>query len=63
VLAALRQGLTAIRFTGPKAVAAKLAEIAAQRGATLFRGEIESLELLEAAKPEAALRAWLARPS
>ena len=29
----------------------------------LKQNEIESLDLLEAAKPEAALRAWLARPS
>lgn len=63
VLAALRQGLAAIRFTGPEAVAATLAEIAAEQGATLLCGELESLDLLEAAKPEAALRAWLARPS
>lgn len=63
VLAALRQGLLAIRFTGSKAVAAKLAEIATQQGATLVCGAIESLDLLKTAEPEVALRAWLARPS
>jgi acyl-CoA reductase-like NAD-dependent aldehyde dehydrogenase len=60
VLLALRLGLRRVRFTGRKAVAEKLAAIAGQSGATLVTGRLRALDLLDAADPEAACRAWLA---
>ncbi len=58
-LAALRQGTRAILFRGPAPVAAKLAEIAAQRGATLLRRRPRALDLAGLADAEAALRRYL----
>ncbi len=60
-LAALRQGLPLVRFTGARATAVKLAAIAARRGASLdtLRGPV--LDLLDRPDAAAACRAWLAR--
>ena len=58
-LAALRQGVPAIRFTGRPDVAAKLTAIAAQRSQRVLRHELPSLDLLHRADPSTALAAWL----
>ena len=58
-LAALRQGARAIRYSGPKATAEKLAAIAGQYGARLETGRIEAHDLRGAADSAAACRAWL----
>jgi hypothetical protein len=61
VLAALRHGLKRVRFDGPDAVAARLADIAAQRGAAIERGALEpALDLIDRDDPEALCRAFLA---
>ncbi|MBI3453192.1 MAG: hypothetical protein HY057_10295 [Rhodospirillales bacterium] len=60
VLGALRYGLKTLRFTGPHAAAAKLAEIAAASGARLIAGEIPALDLHGRDNAEAVCRAWLA---
>ena len=59
VLAALRQGLPRVRFTGPKAVAEKLAAIAEAQGATLVTGRLRALDLHGVADPQTACRRWL----
>ena len=59
VLAALRQGASAIRFSGSKATAAKLAAIAEHYGARLETGRIKALDLRGEADPLAACRTWL----
>ena len=59
VLAALRQGAEAVRFSGSKATAAKLAAIAEASGARLVTGRIKAHDLRGLADPEAACRAWL----
>jgi hypothetical protein len=61
VLAALRQGLPRVRFTGPAAAAARLADIAAQCNAALERGPLApALELLDQPDPASLCRAFLA---
>lgn len=60
VMGALRQGLKAIRFTGPAPVAAKLAELAAAHGATLITDRVPALDLRDTRDPLAACRTWLA---
>ena len=61
VLAALRNGVLRVRFDGPDAVAARLADIAGQRGAVIERGALEpALDLLGRDDAEAACRAFLA---
>lgn len=70
VLAALRSGLKSVRFTGRKAVAAKLAEIATAHGAELLTGRQRALDLGPdsdggadgSAGLEAACRRWLSGP-
>ncbi len=59
VLAALRMGLTRVRFTGRKTVAGKLAAIAEAYGAELVTGRLDALDLRLATDPAAACRAWL----
>ena len=59
VLAALRQGLSRVRFTGRKAIAAKLAAIAEAQGAELVTGRLRALDLRGEVDPETACRAWL----
>ena len=63
VQAALRHGLTHVCFRGDRAVAARLADIARQYGATLHRKMPTALDLLDADDPPAACRAWLAAGS
>ncbi|MBV9901438.1 MAG: hypothetical protein JOZ90_10120 [Alphaproteobacteria bacterium] len=61
VLAAFRHGLRRVRFTGSDEAAARLADIAAQYGAVLERGALApTVDLCDAAEPEAACRAFLA---
>lgn len=57
-LAALRQGVPAIRFTGRADVADKLTAIAAQRGQRVVRAELPALDLLLEADPDGALARW-----
>jgi hypothetical protein len=59
VQAALRQGLKHVCFRGPKAVAARLADIARQGGAALYRKRPRALDLCGRADADAACRAWL----
>jgi len=59
VLAALRQGATAVRFTGSKSAAAKLAAIAESYGARLETGRTTALDLRGEADPLSACKAWL----
>ena len=58
-LAALRQGVPAIRFTGRADVADKLAAIAAQRGQRVLRSELPALDLLHRTDSNTALALWL----
>ena len=58
-LAALRQGAKAVRYTGSKATAAKLAAIAEQLGARLETGRLEAHDLRRESDPEAACRSWI----
>jgi hypothetical protein len=61
VLAALRQGLRRVRFTGPTATAERLADIAAQCHAVLEREPLEpALDLLDQDDPAPLCRAFLA---
>ena len=59
VQAALRQGLTRVCYRGPSPVARRLAEIAGQYAATLYRKMPLALDLLHVDDPHAACRAWL----
>ena len=61
VLAALRQGAKAVRYTGPKKTARKLADIAEQSGARLETGRLDAFDLRSEADPGVACRAWLDR--
>lgn len=56
--AALRQGLRHICFRGSRSVAGRLADIAAQSGATLHRSRPKALDLLHVEDPLAACRRW-----
>jgi hypothetical protein len=59
VQAALRQGLPHVYYSGPEAVARRLADIAGQLGATLHRKRPPALDLLYCDNAEAACRKWL----
>lgn len=59
VLAALRQGIKRVRFTGRPAVAAKLSALARRQGAEMVRGRWRACDLLEDPDPAAACRRWL----
>jgi fructose/tagatose bisphosphate aldolase len=59
-LAALRQGLKRIRFTGSTSTAAKLSGIARRQGAELERGRLMALDLLDNPDIEGACHRWLA---
>jgi hypothetical protein len=62
VLAALRQGLPRVRFTGPAATAERLGDIAGQCNAKIERGPLEPvLDLLDRPDPVALCRAFLAQ--
>ncbi len=62
-MAALRAGWQTVRFSGPEKVRRKLADIAAETGARLADEPeaAEALDLLDAANPDAACRAFLDR--
>ncbi len=60
VMAALRQGLKRVRFTGRKSTARSLAELAAQYDAEIVTGAFRAHDLLDQPEPEAACRRWLA---
>lgn len=63
VMAALRLGFRRVRFTGRRAVAQRLAGLAAAYGAELVSGRVRTLNLLDLPDPGAACAAWLgARP-
>ncbi len=59
-MAALSAGVRSVRFTGRKAVTAKLAEIATAQGGELVTGRLLALDLLNEPDPAAACRRWLA---
>jgi hypothetical protein len=59
VLAGLRVGWKRVLFTGEAELAAKLADIAGQSGATLLTRRPEALDLEGERDPRAACRAWL----
>ena len=59
VMAALREGLKTLRFTGPEAIAAKLSDMARASGARLIKSEIPALDLRSERDPIEAARAWL----
>ncbi|MBI1206351.1 MAG: hypothetical protein GC191_03565 [Azospirillum sp.] len=61
VLAALREGIRDIHFTGRDDVAARLADIAGQHGAVLHRLLPEALDLRHCRDPAARCRNWLSR--
>jgi hypothetical protein len=62
VLAALRHGITRVRFSGPDAAAVRLADIASQYGAVLECHAVgDRLDLLDVPDPAAACRVWLSR--
>lgn len=58
-LAAIRHGVKAVRIDAPDDVRAKIADIAAQAGATVDTAERERLDLLNVDDPLAACRDWL----
>lgn len=59
VLSALRQGAAAVRYTGTKATAAKLAAVAEQTGARVVTGRLKAFDLRGEAEPWAACRSWI----
>lgn len=59
VLAALRQGAKAVRFGGPKRIAAKLVAIAQRDGARVETGRLKAFDLRGEANPRAACRSWI----
>ncbi len=61
VMAALRQGLKRVRFTGPKSAATTLRALAGQYDAEIMTGALRAHDLMDQAEPEAACRRWLAR--
>jgi hypothetical protein len=61
VQGALREGLADLVFTGPAATAARLADIARQQGARLYRRRPESLDIAQPERALSACREWLGR--
>jgi len=62
VLAALGQGLPALRFTGPRKVAQRLSEICDGVGVELLTGPLKTIDLGTESAPESACRSWLSEP-
>jgi hypothetical protein len=60
-LAALRQGIEAVRVEAPARVRAGIADIARQSGGALVTGRVVALDLAAAGEPLAACRAWLGK--
>jgi len=62
-LAALRHGIKRVRFTGTDTACAPLRDIAQQLGAEIETGSApDALDLRDEPDPEAAARAYLAKP-
>lgn len=61
VLAALRQGIERVRFTGRASVVSKLTATARRQGAEVVGRRLNACDLLDAPDPAAACRRWLAR--
>src|SRR5690554_1036183 len=61
VQAALRQGLTDLAYSGPRATAQRLRDIAGQCAARLHRRLPKPLDLAGVSDPQAACRAWLSK--
>ena len=62
VLAALGQDLAALRFTGPRKVAKRLAEICEAEGVELVTGRLRAIDLGAESAPDIACRDWLSEP-
>ncbi len=60
VMAALRQGLKRVRFTGSKTTAATLRNLASQYDAEIVTGALRAHDMADQAEPETACRRWLA---
>ena len=61
VLAALRQGLETLSFSGRPSIAKSLAAVAADYGAALVARPRKALDLLDNPDSAAACRAWIAK--
>lgn len=59
VMAAFRQGVRTVRFTGRKAQSEKLEAMAESEGYHLITGKLESLDLAGQSDPAEACRQWL----
>ena len=59
VMAALRQGLKRVRFTGAKTTAATLVSLASRYDAEIVTGALRAHDMLDQAEPETACRRWL----
>ena len=59
VMAAFRQGVRSVRFTGGKVQTGKLQALADNEGYHLITGKLHSLDLAAESDPAAACRAWL----
>lgn len=60
-MAALRAGWKRLVFSGDEAMSVKLTDMASQMGATVNAGGASALDLLDAAGPSEACRAFLSR--
>ncbi len=60
-LGALRQGIEAVCFRGPPAVAGRLRDIARQQGARVLEARPEALDLAAVDDAASACRKWLER--
>jgi len=58
-LGAMRHGIKAVRITNGDVIRDKLAEIASQRGVTVYENADEALDLDGMTDPAATCRAWL----
>ena len=58
-LGALRHGIKVVRISNGRELSEKLADIAGQRGATVYTETGDELDLYDMNNPAAACRAWL----
>ena len=61
-LGALRHGIEGVRISNGTLLSEKLADIARQRGAFVYEGDGDELDLFGMTDPAAACRAWLSPP-
>ena len=61
-LGALRHGIKAVRISNGPELSEKLADIAEQRGASVYTESGDELDLYGMINPAAACRAWLTNP-